>query len=383
MKLIKSFLAIVLSLSLYTTAFLNFTVRPIYAQQQQDSKIAVQRGYRTGYSDGYMSGYRDTIDNAAKNYDKHDEYGKADRAFNKDYGSLEDYRDGYRQGFETGYDTGFEKRSFDATIPIDLNKRGAATITTKPAAVEESRQITKPSENATANATTAAETTNAAAIEPTQPTNENVAAEPTRQAPEIVTTKTAENYNSTAARDDETTLTIPTDTELIIEMIDDIDTGRERAGDKFQARVVSPTEINGAVIEGRITKIQRPGRIKRRAEMTLSFDRIVLPNNRWSNFNAILTEVLPVRGDNVKRVDPEGTVQGNRTYKEDSVKVGAATGTGLVVGAVTGGPVGAAVGASVGAAFGVGAVVIERGKEIRINKNQQLRIKTAYETQIR
>jgi hypothetical protein len=31
----------------------------------------------------------------------------------------------------------------------------------------------------------------------------------------------------------------------------------------------------------------------------------------------------------------------------------------------------------------VGAVVIERGKHVRIQKNQQLRIKTSYETQIR
>jgi hypothetical protein len=36
-----------------------------------------------------------------------------------------------------------------------------------------------------------------------------------------------------------------------------------------------------------------------------------------------------------------------------------------------------------GAAFGVGAVVIERGKHVRLSPNQQLRIKTAYETQIR
>jgi hypothetical protein len=28
-------------------------------------------------------------------------------------------------------------------------------------------------------------------------------------------------------------------------------------------------------------------------------------------------------------------------------------------------------------------VVVERGKHIRLNKNQQLRVKTAYETQIR
>ena len=163
--------------------------------------------------------------------------------------------------------------------------------------------------------------------------------------------------------------------------------GRERLSfnstTSVSARIVSPTEISGAIIEGRVGKITKPGRIKRRSEMLLSFDRIVLTDNRWSNFNALLTEVLPSKGDNVKRVDAEGTVEGKSSIKDDSIKVGASTGTGLVIGAVAGGPVGAAVGASVGAAFGVGAVVIERGKHIRLNKQQQLKIKTAYETQIR
>ena len=93
--------------------------------------------------------------------------------------------------------------------------------------------------------------------------------------------------------------------------------------------------------------------------------------------------MLPVKGDNVRRVDTEGTVEGKSSVKSDLIKVGATTGTGLIIGAIAGGPVGAAVGAGVGAGFGVGAVVVERGKHIRLNKDQQLRIKSAYETQIR
>ncbi|MEK7724230.1 MAG: hypothetical protein AAB336_07795, partial [Acidobacteriota bacterium] len=118
-------------------------------------------------------------------------------------------------------------------------------------------------------------------------------------------------------------------------------------------------------------------------EMSLSFDRIILTEKRWSNFGAILVQVMPIKGDNVSKVDVEGTVQGQSSVKGDVVKVGAATGTGAVVGAVVGGPVGAAVGAGVGAAFGVGAVVVERGKHVKLTKGQQLRIKTTYETQIR
>ena len=146
---------------------------------------------------------------------------------------------------------------------------------------------------------------------------------------------------------------------------------------------MAPQEIVGAMIEGRIDKIQKPGRIKKRSAMLLSFDKIIISEVRWSNFDAIMTEVLPVKGDNVKRVDTEGTAVGKSTLKPDVAKVAVTTGAGAGIGAVAGGPVGAAVGAGVGAAFGVGAVIIERGKHINLHPNQQLRVKTSYETQIR
>jgi hypothetical protein len=203
----------------------------------------------------------------------------------------------------------------------------------------------------------------------------------TDQPPTIKDRTTEVKY--TPGDTDNAIILIPTDTELIVELQDDLNTERNREGDKFTAKVVSPAEIAGAMIEGRIAKITKPGRLKRRSELSLSFDRIFLNENRWSNMSATLTEVLPVKGDNVKRVDAEGTAVGKSSYKDDSVKVGGATGAGLVTGAIIGGPVGAGVGAAVGAAFGVGAVVVERGKHIRLNKAQQLRVKTAYETQIR
>ena len=388
MKFTRSFLIFALSFSLVSISFLSYTTQTVFAQQ--DSRIALQRGYRTGYSDGYMSGYRDAIENAAKRYSRHDEYAKADRAFSKDYGSLQDYRDGYQQGFESGYDTGFEKRSFDATIPTSLNKRGIVAVNTteeEPAptkTVAETTVASKIEEPVTNNSTpqvsenTSVATTVDSSVQPPLVTA-NTNSETTAQAP--VMTNGTENINS--VMNDGSVIRIPTDTELIVELLDEIDTDHNREGDRFKARIISPSEISGAIIEGRISKIQKPGRIKRRAEMLLSFDRVVLSENRWSNFSAIVTDVLPRKGDNVKRVDTEGTVEGKRTVKEDSVKIGATTGTGLVIGAIAGGPVGAAVGASVGAAFGVGAVVVERGKHIRLDKDQQIRIKSSYETQIR
>jgi len=384
MKLTRSFLAIFLNFSLVTVSFLSLAIQSASAQ---DSNVALQRGYRTGYSDGYMSGYRDVIDNTARGFEKHSEYTKADRAYNKDYGSREDYRDGYQQGFESGYNTGFEKRSFDATIPQELKKRGVVSVRTNtetsvPVPVTET-STNQPVNNST-NVQTPVETTN------NQQVSDSTTNAPTYQVdsntnstnqPPVITTRT-ENVITSPIYDSQSVV-IPTDTELVIELLDDLNTDRSREGDKFTAKVISPYELSGAIIEGRVSKIQKPGRIKRRSQMLLSFDRIVMMENRWSNFNAILTEVLPTKGDNVKMVDTEGTAVGKSSIKDDSIKVGATTGTGMVIGAIAGGPVGAAVGAGVGAAFGVGAVVMERGKHIRLNKNQQLRIKTVYETQIR
>jgi hypothetical protein len=371
MKLTRSFLAAALVYSLGFVSFVAVAVQPVNAQ---DTRVALQRGYRTGYSDGYMAGYRDSIDNLAKQAAKHKEYINADRAFSKDYGTLEDYRDGYRQGFETGYDTGFEKRSFDSVVPSSLARKGLSEIT---------------------------EIAEAATTAPIEPTTDPIvsapvtepAAENSSVASPVIETPAASTSDTTApaaiirqasyTTTDDAIIIIPKDTELIIELQEEIGTEGNRDGDRFTAKIVGPVEIAGATIEGRIDRVQKPGRIKRRSQIELSFDRIILTEQRWSNFDAVLTEVMPVKGDNVKIVDNEGTAIGKSSYKADAVKIGAATGTGLGIGAVTGGPVGAAVGASVGAAFGVGAVVIERGKHIRLNRNQQLKIKASYETKIR
>jgi len=345
MKLTRGLVGLILSFSLAFISFLTLPQRTVTAQEQN---AALQRGYRTGYSDGYMSGYRDVLDSAAKDFASHSEYTEASRAYSKDYGTLEDYRDGYQQGFEAGYGTGYDKKTFDAVIPSQLARRGTA------APVAE-------------NTTT-----------PPPPSQQDSVS----QAPD--TTQVSDSTTQPVSyRSSDAMIIIPADTELIVELQDDISTQRNKEGDQFTAKIVSPVEIAGATIEGRIAKIEKPGRIKKRSEMSFSFDRIVLNQSRWSNFDAVLTEVLPVKGDNVRRVDNEGTAVGKSSVKGDTITVGGATGTGVVVGAIAGGPVGAAVGAGVGAAFGVGAVVIQRGKNINLAKNQQLRIKTSYETKIK
>jgi hypothetical protein len=341
-------LVIILSIILSILVLGMFTT-PALAQAQ-DATATVQRGYRTGYSDGFMAGYKDVIDSQAKDLSRHAEYTKADRAYSQEYGTLEDYRDGYQQGFEAGYDQGFEKRSFDANLPTDLKRRAA--ISSEPQS-QNASTTTSPAQN------TSAATTDSPSTSP-------------------------ETSSATVAqRTGDAVIIIPRDTEMVLELQDDLSTRQTREGTRFTAKVTAPSEIAGATVEGRVSKIVKPGRLRQRSEISLSFDRIVLGDNRWSNMSAVLTEVIAVKGDNVHRVDSEGTAIGQSSLKQDAIRVGAPTGAGILIGGIAGGPVGAAVGAGVGAAFGVGAVVVQRGKHIRLNTNQQLRVKTAYETQIR
>ncbi len=367
MKLTRGLLALAINFSLILPTIAVFQTSA-YAQA---ASSALQRGYRTGYSDGYMAGYRDSIDSVDRSVTRHREFEAADRAYSKEYGTLDDYRDGYRQGFQAGYDTGFDKKTFESAVPSNLTNKGLnAIVSSQPVSADPAPATTndQPVTSTDASVPPPAVTT----LDPAPATSSD--STQTYQQPVI---------QKASFRTDDSILTIPKDTEIIIELQEDLGTQTTQQGERFTAKVVSPMELDGAIVEGHVEKIQIPGRIKKAAEMQLSFDRIVLNDSRWSNFSGVLTEVVPVKGDNVRRISDEGTAVGQSSIKGDAIKIGASTGTGAGVGAIAGGPVGLAVGASIGAAFGIGSALIDRGKHIRLNKNQQLKVRSAYDTQIR
>jgi hypothetical protein len=298
---------------------------------------ALERGYRTGYSDGYQAGYRDTADQVARDYRNKDEYQKADRAYASSYGALEDYRDGYQQGFEAGYDAGYDRRGFDSTIPANLSRRG--TVDTQSGGVSVSSSS------------------------PSYPSNSGSSSSSSSSSP--VNTANV-SY-------------IPADTVLRVELLTNLSTDATQRGDRFEARVVEPAEYQGAMIEGHVTRVKRPGKIKGSAELQLAFDKISL-NSRWTDFRAQVIEVVDSgNSDGVGDVDEEGGVQGKSRTKDDVAKVGASAGVGAIIGAIFGGGKGAAIGAAIGGAVGTGGVLTSRGKDIRLDHGQHLRIRTSSE----
>ncbi len=171
---------------------------------------------------------------------------------------------------------------------------------------------------------------------------------------------------------------VPTNTVLLVELENRLSTDVSQRGDRFEARVLEPVEYEGAIVGGRLTQVERSGKAKGRSQLQLDFDQIRMPGGQWTDFNAQVIEVVDRGGeDNVGDVDEEGGVRGKSTTKDDVAKVGAGAGIGAIIGAIAGGGKGAAIGAAIGGSVGTAGVLTQRGKDIRLERGQQLRIRTS------
>ena len=301
----------------------------------QGQSTALERGYRTGYSDGYTAGYKDISVKAPRDYQNKEDYQRADRSFNEAWGTIEDYRDGYQQGFEAGYAAGYEQQQFDSTLPTGLRRRG----------------------------TTAAVNTDASVDAQTAPAN-----------------TTTPNNNDDLKATPIGPLSIPRNTVLSLELITPVSTDASQRGDRIQARVVAPAEYAGFIVDGHVAQVKRPGKVKGVAQLQLAFDQIRSTDNRTAELHAELMEIAPMGGDNEPQVDSEGGVKGRDSTKDDAAKVGAASGVGAIIGVIAGGGKGAAIGAIIGGGAGTAGVMSQRGKDIRLDGGQQLKIRTSTDT---
>jgi hypothetical protein len=93
-----------------------------------------------------------------------------------------------------------------------------------------------------------------------------------------------------------------------------------------------------------------------------------------------LIEISPVGGDYDPEIDTEGGVKGRDSTKDDAAKVGAASGIGAIIGVIAGGGKGAAIGAIIGGGAGAAGVMTQRGKDIRLEHGQHLKIRTSTDT---
>jgi hypothetical protein len=154
---------------------------------------------------------------------------------------------------------------------------------------------------------------------------------------------------------------LPAGTNLVIRMIDAVDSERARVGQTFQASLDEPVMSEGEVLIPRgvdvIVKLvdsKESGKLTGKAELALDLQSIRINGN--------MVDL------NTQTVTQESSSRTARTAKV----AGGTAAVGAIIGAIAGGGKGAAIGAGAGAAAGAGTQIITSGQRVRIPSETRL-----------
>ena len=184
-------------------------------------------------------------------------------------------------------------------------------------------------------------------------------------------TTPASTASASGAAVESDTIVIPAGTRIPLSLKQAISTKTAKEGDAVYAVTAFPFAMNdhivvptGTYVQGKISHVQRGGRIKGRAEILIHFTSLVYPSG--------YTVMLPGSVENVPGAErstvkgSEGTVQQDRdTGKKVRTAAETAT-TGALIGAVARGAKGAGIGAGIGGAAGMAVAMLTRGSDVRL-----------------
>jgi hypothetical protein len=160
-------------------------------------------------------------------------------------------------------------------------------------------------------------------------------------------------------------------TNLVVRMIDAVDSDVNRNGQTFAASIDEPVMLGGQTIIPRgadaVVKLvdsKESGKLTGRSELTLSLMSVRV-NGRMVDINT-------------QTVERDSSSRGARTAKV----AGGTAAVGAIIGAIAGGGKGAAIGAGAGGAAGAGAEVVTKGQRVRIPSETRLSFVLGTDVQI-
>lgn len=150
----------------------------------------------------------------------------------------------------------------------------------------------------------------------------------------------------------QTGMTVPEGTALKVKLGSTISTFSSKVGDPFQGKITEAVVVDGktviplgATVEGRVTKVDEPRRIKGKPTIGLFPEQLILADGQRIMLNAVLVDT-DIRGTDVNE---EGQFKGAGHDRRDQIEVGGGAGAGMLVGGLIGGGPGVLVGGAIGA----------------------------------
>jgi type IV secretion system protein VirB10 len=169
---------------------------------------------------------------------------------------------------------------------------------------------------------------------------------------------------------------IPGGSKIPLSLKQAISTKNAREGDAVYAETAFPFVVNdrilipaGTYIQGRISRVEKPGRSIKRAELLIHFTSMIYPSGYTVMLPGSVENTPGADSNGVK--DKEGTIQADKdTGKrvEDAAKGAAVGGTvGAIGGAAAGGYNGARYGGLAGLAGGVAWALLKHGPDVKLD----------------
>jgi hypothetical protein len=166
-------------------------------------------------------------------------------------------------------------------------------------------------------------------------------------------------------------LTVPSGTKIPLTLKQGITTKSARPGDPVYAQTAFPiTQDNrivipaGTFVQGEVRQVVRPGRVKGRAELQMSFTSMIFPNGYTVMLPGAVQNTPGSTTNSMK--GKEGTIQGDSSKGRDIGTVVGSTIPGAGIGAIADGGKGAAIGAASGGILGLATVLLTRGPEVTL-----------------
>lgn len=184
----------------------------------------------------------------------------------------------------------------------------------------------------------------------------------------------SETSPSAAPNSGTKTYTVPAGTRILLSLKSEISSRVAMPGDPVYLVSDFPVVADGIAVlpagmyvKGVIDNVQRPGKVKGRAQLQLHFTSIILPNGVQVALPGSLDNVPGSTGAKVK--NSEGTVEEAGTKGQDAQRIAGTTAMGAGVGSIAGigsgdAVKGVGIGAGAGAAVGVLTTLLTRGNDI-------------------
>jgi len=182
-------------------------------------------------------------------------------------------------------------------------------------------------------------------------------------------------------------LTIPAGTRIPLSLKQAISTKTAKDGDPVYAATAFPFVVNdrvvipaGTYIQGKITRAQRGGHVKGRAELLIHFTSMIYPNGYTVMLGGSVENTPGAEKTSMK--DKEGTIRQDSDAGKKAKEAAGGAATGAVIGAVTGGGKGAGIGAGVGGVTGLAIGMLSRGADVRLEPGTSIEMEIQREVSV-